>query len=102
MQSKQRLTNIALFSILLLCGIALLINAMTQAPKQAQIAFHSDRDGNYEIYIMNADGQNQRNLTRNPAVDYGRPDWFDPAFSYAVSPADKFRATWGWIKQSSE
>ncbi|MCK4965245.1 MAG: PD40 domain-containing protein, partial [Dehalococcoidia bacterium] len=25
-----------------------------------KIAFESDRDGNYEIYVMNADGSNQR------------------------------------------
>ena len=26
----------------------------------------SDRDGNDEIYVMNADGSQQRNLTRTP------------------------------------
>jgi len=31
------------------------------------IAFNSDRDGNNEIYMMNADGSGQRNITNNPA-----------------------------------
>jgi Tol biopolymer transport system component len=42
--------------------------------KQAKIAFGSKRDGNGEIYVMNADGSEQRRLTNNPAID-GRPSW---------------------------
>jgi len=38
------------------------------------IAFVSRRDGNREIYLMNADGSNQRNLTQNPASD-DSPTW---------------------------
>ncbi len=38
------------------------------------IAFESNRDGNYEIYVMNADGSGQTNLTNNPAFDFA-PDW---------------------------
>src|SRR3989442_11795477 len=33
------------------------------------IAFTSDRDGNAEIYTMNADGTGQTNLTNNPFFD---------------------------------
>ena len=33
------------------------------------IAFTSYRDGNAEIYSMNSDGSNLRNLTNNPASD---------------------------------
>jgi Tol biopolymer transport system component len=36
-----------------------------------QIAFTSGRDGNWEIYVMNADGSSQTNLTNNPALDSG-------------------------------
>ena len=38
------------------------------------IAFQSERDGNFEIYVMNADGSDQGNLTRNPAADIA-PAW---------------------------
>jgi len=65
---------------------------------QAQIAFVSDRDGNAEIYVMDADGKNPRNLTNHPAPDY-QPDWFNP-LGYPVSPAGKLRAIWGRLKRS--
>ena len=39
-----------------------------------KIAFVSDRDGNREIYVMNADGSNQTRVTNNPALDYA-PSW---------------------------
>ena len=44
--------------------------------KQANrlIAFVSSQDGNSEIYVMNADGSDIRNLTNNPAYD-GNPTW---------------------------
>ena len=35
------------------------------SPDGRKIAFVSGRDGNAEIYVMNADGSGQRNLTRN-------------------------------------
>jgi len=34
------------------------------------IAFHSNRNGNNEIYVMNADGSNQTRLTNNSASDW--------------------------------
>jgi TolB protein len=38
------------------------------------IAFHSGRDGNFEIYVMRADGTNPTRLTDNPAEDI-LPAW---------------------------
>ena len=35
----------------------------------SKIAFSSDRDGNYEIYVMNPDGTNPTRLTNNTAID---------------------------------
>jgi hypothetical protein len=39
-----------------------------------QIAFTSYRDGNFELYVMNADGSEQTRLTNNPAED-SEPTW---------------------------
>jgi Tol biopolymer transport system component len=36
--------------------------------------FPSRRDGNWEVYVMNPGGSDQRNLTRNPGND-GRQGW---------------------------
>ncbi len=40
------------------------------SPDGKMIVFVSGRDGNGEIYIMNADGSGQINLTNNPADDF--------------------------------
>ena len=94
MQFKQKIAHIALSCVLLL-GVVLFINA--QALRKAQIAFTSGRDGNSEVYVMDADGSNQRNLN----ADGYDPDWFDPAVG-PVSPAGKLGTTWGWLKQNGE
>ena len=44
------------------------------SPDGSKIAFGSNRDGNDEIYVMNADGSGQVNLTNSPAFDYA-PVW---------------------------
>ena len=40
-----------------------------KAPTTPKILFNSLRDGNQEVYIMNADGSEQKNLTRHRARD---------------------------------
>ncbi len=42
--------------------------------RRGKIAFRSFRDGNLEIYVMNADGSGQPNLTNSPAFDFA-PAW---------------------------
>src|SRR5260221_1317060 len=42
---------------------------------QGKIAFTSNRDGNNEVYVMNADGTGVTRLTNDPAIDQ------DPAWS---------------------
>jgi Tol biopolymer transport system component len=44
------------------------------APTGGKIAFTSSRDGNDEIYVMNADGSSQTRITNNPAIDVS-PKW---------------------------
>ena len=66
------------------------------SPDSKRIAFVSDRDGNNEIYMMDANGGNQRNITKNP-YDDAAPEWFGPAF--AVASVGKQFTMWGWIKQ---
>jgi Tol biopolymer transport system component len=46
------------------------------SPDGKKIVFASGRDGNWEIYVMNADGSNQTRLTNHPDVD------MQPAWSY--------------------
>ena len=54
----------------LFLGSTLLAVAQTSALRaNGKIAFTSDRDGNPEIYVMNADGTNQVRLTNNSVVD---------------------------------
>jgi len=49
-------------------------NLPTWSPDGARIAFNTNRDGNWEIYVMNADGSNPVNLSRNIGNDQ-MPDW---------------------------
>jgi Tol biopolymer transport system component len=51
------------------------------------IVFTSDRDGNEEIYVMNADGSDQQRLTDNPAYDH-LPNW-SPDGGRIVFTADR-------------
>ena len=44
------------------------------SPDGTKIAFHSWRDGNPEIYVMNADGSEPMRLTTDSAADFG-PSW---------------------------
>jgi serine/threonine protein kinase len=49
--------------------------ALLSLSTSGRIAFESFRDGNWEIYVMNADGSNQTRLTNNPAADDRFPSW---------------------------
>lgn len=44
------------------------------SPDGKKIVFNSDRDGNNEIYVMDADGSNVKRLTNNSTADYD-PSW---------------------------
>jgi TolB protein len=60
---------------LLVVGLQATVLILTTCDRaQVKIAFLSDRDGNYEIYVMDVDGSNPTNLTNNPAEDVS-PAW---------------------------
>ncbi len=44
------------------------------SPAGEQIAYMSDLNGNWDLYVVNSDGSNSRRLTDDPAVD-GLPAW---------------------------
>lgn len=86
---KLNLPRLSLkISISLLLATALAFSAQTSAARKpvssdapvmalktnGKIAFSTTRDGNSEIYVMNADGSNQTRLTVDPAID-ADPGW---------------------------
>ena len=52
--------------------VTYVISAVPSAPA---IIFHSDRDGDYEIYAMNPDGTGLTQLTTNTGADDRNPAW---------------------------
>ena len=66
------------------------------SPDGKRIVFMSKRDGNTEVYVMDADGGNLQNLTNNPGGDSG-PAWLNTPFS--VSPTGKKFTMWGRLKR---
>jgi Tol biopolymer transport system component len=62
---------LAVLVVVVVAGYALLLTsrgtASMSAARPTRIAFMSDRDGNWEIYVMDRDGLNPLNLTNSPA-----------------------------------
>jgi Tol biopolymer transport system component len=48
------------------------------SPDGRKIAFMSNRDGTDDVFVVNADGSGLRNLTRRPADDRKRSEWYSP------------------------
>ena len=71
--------SVFLIGIIALMSTHFLIDRASLAQNNTQchsaIAFVSDRDGNYDIYVMDSDGSNVRNLTNSPTSDEFVPVW---------------------------
>ena len=65
------------------------------SPDGTKIAFHTNRDGNFEIYVMDTNGENLTNLTQHP-MDDQVASW-SPG-QLAVSPKVNSLTSWGEIK----
>ena len=70
MQRRYNFAHLILVIVLVL-GFTVL---MVVVDAQGQIAFSSNRDGNYEIYVMDINGDNPQNLTNQPHADIN-PSW---------------------------
>jgi TolB protein len=69
-------------------------DAAPAASADGHIAFMSDREGNWEVYVMNADGSGLLRLTETPAND-GLPAWSpDGTYLAFVSDRDGAWAIW--------
>ncbi len=65
------------------CAPGEILNPPTPTPEAPpRIAFMSDREGNFDIFVMDLDGSNLVNLTNNPAQD-GLPAWSGSAGALA-------------------
>ena len=69
----QRRYNLAHFILASVVALVLTL-LMVCVDAQARIAFMSDRKGRSEIYVMDADGGNPKNLTNNNRFDED-PSW---------------------------
>jgi TolB protein len=61
------------------------------SPDGTRIAFKSSRSGNYDIYVMNADGTNVTRVTDHPANDHD-PVWLPDGQSLVISSERDSRA----------
>ena len=65
------------------------LKAQPDSPRQ-RIVFASDRDGDFEIFVMNVDGSDVRQITHND-VDDVRPDWAPDGRRIVFSRTDRLR-----------
>src|SRR5262245_1755895 len=84
MTYKTRLWPMSAFTWMAYALVALSAVGIVTPPHPSQaaffgpngkIAFTSTRDGNTEIYVMNADGSGQANISRSPSSGDYSPSW---------------------------
>ncbi|MCB0168096.1 MAG: PD40 domain-containing protein, partial [Anaerolineae bacterium] len=73
------------FTYMLVVGVILLLtacqNAAEELPPPSRVAFISDRDGNFEIYVMDRTGENLTRLTEDE-IDQVLPTWSAQSDTY--------------------
>ena len=84
MQQRNNTAHFILIGVVALGLTPLMVNV----DAQPQIVFSSNRDGNWEIYVMDADGKNQRNITNKPG-DNSSPSWSPDGKHIALIPGGK-------------
>ena len=71
------------------------------SPKGSRILFESRRDGNREVYLMDANGGGLRNISNNPDGNDTFARW-NPVFELrSVEPQQKRFTTFGEVKRSA-
>lgn len=70
------------------------------SPDGQWVAFASTRDGNYDVYVMDATGKRVRNVSRHPASDGKRGvAWLDLSGSQPVPTKSQKHMVWGGLKE---
>ena len=90
--------NISLPALLVLAALMIALAACGkfddhESILNTKIAFTSDRDGNAEIYVMNADGTEQTRLTDDPRGD-GSPSWSPDGTKMTLNTGAMSRRGW--------
>ena len=67
--SRFALVKFGMVLVTLLSDVIFSTNLYAQVRPKMQIAFVSNRDGNSEIYVIDGNGKNLRNLTNKPNTD---------------------------------
>ena len=79
---KRKYFGMILGVVFLASSILLLTKVYAQEPGVGYVSFNSDRTGNHDIYIINTNGKNLRNLTDHPAKDFSAT-WAPDGRSFA-------------------
>ena len=85
---KRKYMSMIFGVVFMISRMPLLMNVYAQEPGVRYVSFNSDRTGNHDIYIIDTNGRNLRNLTDHPARDFS-VTWAPDGRSFAyVSDRD--------------
>lgn len=88
---KHTRSYVVLGMALLLSGCLLFIDGWAHAAGSERLSFTSNRGGTFDIYVMDIDGKNLRNVTNHPSDHFG--PWATISESaYTWSPDGRFLA----------